>query len=335
MALGIGIIGCGVMGADHARIVSASGGGARLVAVSDADAARAAAVAIESGAVRRYTEARMLIDDPEVEAVLIASPDGTHPVYTLACLDAGKPVLCEKPLAPTASECAAVIEAEVKLGRRLVQIGYMRRFDPAYAEMRAARLSGVLGRALLMHNAHRNASTPSHFTDLMSITNSAVHEFDIARFVLDDEIDRISIFRPKPAAHAKSADPLMLLCETAGGIVVDIELYLNASYGYDVRAELVCETGAISLASPVASHVRRAGAERWRYAADWRPRFAEAYRLQIQDWIASIRAGRPSTTAASAWDGYVASAIAEAGCTAFRTGHSAAVTFAPRPALYA
>src|SRR6478736_3120917 len=102
MSIGVGIIGAGVMGADHARIFAGSVAGAHLVAISDADAARASAAAQETGAKRSLSDPFALINDPEVDAVLIASPDATHPDFAIACIKAGKPVLCEKPLAPTA-----------------------------------------------------------------------------------------------------------------------------------------------------------------------------------------------------------------------------------------
>ena len=136
MSIGIGIIGAGIMGADHARIFAGSVAGAHLVAISDADLARAQTVAQETGAKRALSDPHALIDDPEVGAVLIASPDATHADFAIACIKAGKPVLCEKPLAPTAAEGLRVIEAERAAGRRLVQLGYMRRFVPGYVEMK-------------------------------------------------------------------------------------------------------------------------------------------------------------------------------------------------------
>src|SRR5213595_1332719 len=123
MSLGIGIIGAGVMGGDHARTLARSIQGATLVALSDADPDRAASVAAQTGGPRIFAQAPALIGDPAVDAVLIASPDSTHLELTLACLAAGKPVLCEKPLAPTAGECLQVVAAETRLGRRLVQVG--------------------------------------------------------------------------------------------------------------------------------------------------------------------------------------------------------------------
>ena len=187
MVLGVGIIGAGVMGGDHARVLAGSVRGAEVRAIADADAARAGAVSKANGIARTHTDALALIADPAIDAVLIASPDDTHVPYTLACIAAGKPVLCEKPLAPTARGCLEVMAAEQKAGRRLVQVGFMRRFDPGYAAMRGDRASGRLGSPVMLHFAHRNAVAPPWFTWEMVITNSAVHEIDVVRGLLEDE----------------------------------------------------------------------------------------------------------------------------------------------------
>ena len=86
-----------------------------------------------------------LITSDQVDAVLMASIGETHAAFMLACIAAGKPVLCEKPLAPTMPECVQILEAEVAFGKRLVMVGFMRRFDPGYREVKAARLDGRLG----------------------------------------------------------------------------------------------------------------------------------------------------------------------------------------------
>ncbi len=111
-----------------------------------------------------FTDARALIASDQVQAVIIASPDATHAEYALACIAAGKPVLCEKPIAATAAEGLAIVQAEAALGRRLVTVGFMRRFDPAYTEMQATLAAGRIGAPVLLHNIHRNLSAPDWFT---------------------------------------------------------------------------------------------------------------------------------------------------------------------------
>lgn len=331
MSIGIGIIGAGVMGADHARTIAAAVGGAHVAAISDPDAARAAPVAADTGA-RVLADGAAVIADAAVDAVLIASPDHTHAALVLACLAAAKPVLCEKPLAATVAEGEAIIAAEVALGRRLVQVGFMRRFDPGYAAMKARLDGGECGAPVMLHCVHRNAAVPGFFSSEMVITNSAVHEIDAARWLLGREIVRATVFAPRSVRPGAVQDRQFLVLEMADGVLVDVEVFVNAGYGYDVRAELVCEQGSLSLAPRDAVVVRHAGRAAAGVAADWRAHFAAAYRAELQAWVQAIRTGQPA--GASAWDGYAATAGAAACVTALRSGAPVGVTMPARPALY-
>jgi myo-inositol 2-dehydrogenase/D-chiro-inositol 1-dehydrogenase len=331
MAIRIGVIGTGVMGADHARTLARHVSGAVLKNVYDADAARAKIIADETGAEAVAASPAALINDRTVDAVLIASPDATHRELVLACLQARKPVLCEKPLAPTPAECLDVIAAEAKLGKQLVQVGYMRRFDPSYVDMKTAHRSGQLGKALMFHCLHRNVSAPSWFDAKMAVTNSAVHEFDIARWLLDDELASVQAHIPA-VSRAEAGSPVFLVLSTAKGLLVTIEVFNNAGYGYDVRGELVCEKGTLSLRQPASIESNANLVRAISYPADWRPRFATAYRLQLDAWINAVAAGRAE--GASAWDGYAASAIAEAGVRSLAEGRPLATELAKRPPLY-
>lgn len=332
MSVRVGIIGVGVMGSDHARTLIANVPGAQLRSLHDADPARARMVADETGAGTVAGDPLAIVNDKQIDAVLIASPDGTHRDLTLACLAAGKPVLCEKPLAPTAQECLDVIAAETRIGRRLVQIGYMRRFDPAYVEMKAALGSGRLGQALMFHCFHRNVSAPPWFDSRMAITNSAVHEFDIARWMLEGDFVKVQVFRPTATAPDGTGAPVFLVLETSGGQLVNIETFNNAGYGYDVRGELVCEKGTVSLRAPVNSETSHALVHGTSYSPDWRGRFAAAYRLQLQAWVRSILEG--NSIGASAWDGYAAGATAEAALLSLAEGRPVAITLDRRPPFY-
>jgi len=328
----VGIIGVGVMGSDHARILATQVPGAAIQAIYDADPARAKSIADETGAAKVFNDAGALIQDPAVDAVLVASPDQTHKDLTLAAIAAKKPVLCEKPLAPTSAECLEVLAAETKSGRRSVQIGYMRRFDPSYVEMKAGLTSGRLGSALMFHCIHRNVAAPSWFDSRMAVSNSAVHEFDIARWMLDAELTGISVFRPKPAKGSSPGAPVYLVLESATGQLVTIEVFNDAAYGYDVRGELVCEKGTVALRAPQRTETNAELIQRTDYPADWRPRFVDAYRLQAQAWVRAIRSG--NAAGASAWDGYAASAVAEAGLLSLAEGRRVEIKLAEQPALY-
>lgn len=333
MSLRVAVIGAGIMGADHARILANEVPGAILQVVCDADAARAGKIAAETGAQSASSDPQAVIADTSVDAVLIASPDATHGPLTLAAIAAGKPTLCEKPLAPTSKECLQVIEAEVKAGKRLVQTGFMRRFDPAYVEMKAIAAKGDIGKPLIFHCVHRNVSSPDWFTSEMAITNSAPHEFDIVRFVLGSELTAIAALTPRASDPAKPVAPVLITIETSSGEIVNIEVNVNAGYGYDVRGELVCNNGTVSLRAPVRSETNHALVQSTAYPADWRPRFADAYRIQNQAWVKSILTGKPNP-GASAWDGYMATLTGEAGMAALASGTTVKIEPVKKSKLY-
>ena len=333
MTIRIAVIGAGVMGRDHARIFAEDLPGTTLQVVCDASAPRARAVAEAFGALDVTTDAATVILRADVDAVVIASPDVTHAPLALACITAGKPVLCEKPLSQSSAECLAVIDAEMASGRRLIQLGFMRRFDQSYAEMKAALDDGSLGRALMMHNFHRNVETPAaDFTADMAITNSAPHEFDVARFVLGQDYTAISAF--KPTREGKLVGPVFMVLETTAGQLVNIEINNNAAYGYDVRAELVAEGGCVAM-NPVA-YTRRDAALRasTSYDSDWRGRYAAAYLRQNKAFLHFVRSGAFPPIAADAWDGYAATIVAEAGVRALREGCRMPVNMIGKPAFY-
>ena len=331
MNVRVGIVGVGVMGADHARILHSGVAGATLAAVQDADPDRAAAVASACD-VRQFGSAAELIADPAIDAVLIASPDATHEALVMACIEQGKPVLCEKPLASTLEGCGAIVAAEAGAGRRLVQVGYMRRFDPGYRAMKASLAEARLGAPLFMHCVHRNAVAPHFMTADLVISNAAVHEIDVARFVLDEDFVAATVISARASRQAPSRRPQFIILETASGTLVDIEAFLDAQYGYDVRAELVCEAGSVSLAPHPPVVMRQNGTDGARLNPDWRGRFEAAYREQMTGWITSVRTGVPD--GASAWDGYVASATAATCLAAYQSKTRTPIGLDDRPALY-
>jgi len=334
MMIRVGLIGAGVMGSDHARILSTAVSGVELSAVSDPDVGRMAKIVEICQTARAFADPLDLIRDTTVDAVLVASPDQTHSALVLACLGIEKPLLCEKPLASSIEECLKVIDREQSLRRRLVTVGYMRRFDPGYVEMKRRLEGGELGAALVMHCVHRNVVAPSFMTAPMLITNSAVHEIDIARFVLGREVRRVTVVTPRKTGLANVQDPQIVLLEMDNGVIVDAEIFVNAQYGYDVRAELVCEKGTIALTPPHDVTVAHAASEGFAFPSDWRPRFALAYRAELQAWAEALRSGVPAGASASAWDGYVATAVAEAGLKSLASGQPTEVKLEPRPALY-
>jgi len=333
----VGVIGTGMIGQDHIRRITQVLTGGSVVAVNDVDAERAGqAAAGLPRTVIAHDTAQDLIADDNVDAVLVASWGAAHEEQVLAAVAAGKPVFCEKPLAPSSDACLRILDAEVAAGRHLIQVGFMRRYDAGYLAMKAALDDGSLGPALLMHCAHRNPSVPDYgFTTDMIISDSAVHEMDIVRWLFGEEIVAATVLTPRRAGQAPDGlqDPLILLLEMASGVLVDDELFVSARYGYDVRGEVVCETGTVALADVSEVTVRAQNRYGGRVPVDWRDRFIRAYDAELQEWLNAVAVG--SAAGPSSWDGYAAAAVTDAALEALRTGQRTAVSMPERPEFYA
>jgi myo-inositol 2-dehydrogenase/D-chiro-inositol 1-dehydrogenase len=336
--LRIAVVGVGVMGADHVTRLHRRTSGARVTVVSDASTDKAGRVAKDVPGCRVVADPFAAIADPEVDAVVIASPDRFHEAQVLACIERGIPVLCEKPLTLDAASSLGVVRAEdaytARTGRRLIQVGFMRRFDPEYAQLRALIASGAIGEPLVVHCVHRNATPASDCTSESMITGSVVHEIDAARFLLDEEVAAVTVLRPKATRHAGAgrSDPLLVLLEMASGRIVDVECFVSTGVAYEVRAEVVAEDGSATIgldAGLVRATRGSAGASRGTaVAAGFRERFAHAYDAELQRWVDVARLG--TTDGPGAWDGYAAQAVCSAGVEALATGRRTEVRLADR-----
>ncbi|WP_371596489.1 Gfo/Idh/MocA family protein [Streptomyces sp. NBC_00564] len=332
--LGVAVLGAGHMGADHIRRIDRVVGGARVAAVADPDTGRAKDVVTGIDGVSVHADATAALDAPGVQAVLIASPGPAHEEALLAAFARGLPVLCEKPMVPDSAGALRVVEAEARLGRRLVQVGFMRRYDAEYQRLKSLLDSGRLGRPLMLHCTHRNVSSPPGFTTAMLVNSSVSHEIDAARWLLDQELTAVTVLRPRSSSHAPEGlvDPQLVLFETAEGALVDVEIFVNSGFGYQVRCEAVCESGSARIGDEHTMVVTTAGGAYEEVAQDYLVRFADAYDREVQAWVDATREGR--VTGPSAWDGYASSAVAEAGVRAQESGGRVTVELAPRPELY-
>ena len=334
MSIRVGIIGTGLIGEDHGRKLTMAISGASVSAVSDVRRERAEEVAEMLGGPRVFGSGHELIASDEVDAVLVASIGETHAEYVLACIDAGKPVLCEKPLAPTVPECLRILEAEVAHGERLVIVGYMRRYDPGYQRVMAMLESGSIGQPLMLHNVHRNTRVPESYSSFMTMTDSMIHEVDVSRWLLGEEITAVQVIPPKrtPEAFPHLQDPQFAVFTTTSGIISTVEFFANCQYGYDVRCELVGSRGTASLVNPVVASLSAEGRQVDDVPDDWRSRFGAAYTAELQAWISGLQRG--DCVGPSAWEGYAATNVVEAGVEAVRTGGRMTVDYIEKPALY-
>jgi myo-inositol 2-dehydrogenase/D-chiro-inositol 1-dehydrogenase len=334
VTVNVGVIGVGMIGQDHIRRLTHVLSGARVAAVTDVDLDRAKSVAAGLPDARVHETGQDLIGDDGVDAVVVASWGPTHEEYVLACIAAGKQVFCEKPLATTREACERIVDAEVAAGRRLVMVGYMRRYDDGYRAMKDTIARGEIGAPLMFHSAHRNPSVPPHYVSDMIINDTCVHDVDTARYLLDSEIVAARVIKPRRNSRASEhlTDPLLILFETASGAVVDVEASINIQYGYDIRGEVVGESGTVALAESAQVVVKRAGRYGGRVPEDWRERFLRAYDVEFQEWINAVAAG--NSTGPSSWDGYAATVVCDAALQALNTGDRVEVSMRAQPDLY-
>ncbi|HJX43589.1 MAG TPA: Gfo/Idh/MocA family oxidoreductase, partial [Geodermatophilus sp.] len=312
--------------------------GARVAVVSDAATDRADQVAADVPGCRVVPDPLAAIADPEVDAVVIASPGRFHEEQVLACIERGIPVLCEKPLTMDAASSLDIVRAEdahtARTGRRLVQVGFMRRFDPEYAQLRELIAAGGIGEPLVVHCAHRNPAVPAGITTEMIVNDSVVHEVDVARFLLDEEIAAVTVLLPRSTRHAGEglSDPLLVLLETTGGRMVDVECFVSTGLAYEVRTEVVGEDGSAMIGlhqGLVRQSAGPGGAVRGTAVAPgFRERFALAYDLELQRWVDAARRG--TVDGPGAWDGYAAQAVCAAGVEALRSGRRTEVRLEER-----
>jgi len=243
-------------------------------------------------------------------------------------------VFCEKPLATTKEACERILDAETAAGRRLVMVGFMRRYDDGYRAMKETLDRGDVGAPLVFHSAHRNPAVPDSVTTEGVIVDTCVHDIDTSRWLLGSEVVATQLHNPRRSSLAAKQlqDPLILVLEMANGALVDIEAAVNIAYGYDIRGEILGETGTIELAESSRIIVKREGQYAGRVPADWRERFIRAYDIEFQEWLNAVAEGH--STGPSSWDGYAATVVTDAGIEALRTGTRATVSMREQPELY-
>lgn len=317
------VLGLGRLGSRHAEILAARVPGARVVAVADPAPGRAAEIAGRVGA-KAYVDPMEAIHHPGVDAVVIVTPTDTHASYCVAAARAGRHIFCEKPLASSVEECDMVKE-EVDRAGVFFQLGFMRRFDPAYSKARRLIEEGALGRITHYTGIMRDPGAPP--VEYLKASggiflDQLIHEFDIARFLVGSEVERV-IAHGRDVAHGfigemGDADQVHVIMDFVNGALGHLEGSRNAFYGYDIRGELMGTEGMIQFGylqqTPMVL-MNRKGAS-YDIVPGFLQRFDEAYTLELVEFAACLREGR--TPIVGAWDGRQAQLLAMTATESFR-----------------
>ena len=194
----MGVLGVGEMGKRHAENLRRLVPDAELVAIADVAEARAKQVAEELEIEHAFGSLDAMLELKGLQAVLIATPDKYHAQAVIQAAKAGKDILCEKPLALTMADAYVALDAVSKEGVRL-QVGFMRRYDPAYAAAMKRIEAGEIGTPLIFKSVGRDKDEPpmaayQSGVNGMILYNSTIHDFDLARWMMRDEVAEVQTY---------------------------------------------------------------------------------------------------------------------------------------------
>lgn len=322
----VAVLGAGGMGSCHARHI-AELAGAEVGWVADPDETAGRALATAVGAEWRSDGIDAIA---RADAVVVATPDPFHKPFVDAALDRGLPVLCEKPLTVDVADAEALVGREVDLGRRLIQVGFMREYDEAHQQVKHALAS--LGAVNHLRCVHRNTNAEARTLEEM-LVQSLIHDIHSVRFLSGAEITSVGT---STVERERGLRFVLLTCRLGNGGVATIE-FDDAAAGYEVWVEVDAEDGNVVASDPLRVSMRRAGIVASTIGHDWFSPFLGAYRAEMQAWLAAVATGTP--TGPNAWDGYVAqvvvgAAVRSASGSSHETSRPEPVDLPPRPELY-
>jgi inositol 2-dehydrogenase len=332
-SLRIGLIGVGEMGRRHADNLRFAIPGATLAALADVDRDRARRAAGELGLSRWFDNAEELIAESDVDAVVISSPPKFHAATIIAAASAGKHIFCEKPLALTLPDADAALQA-VHAAGVVLQVGHMRRYDPAYLEAKARIEAGEIGDIVIFKSIGRDPFTPPSAAAQTDINgtlfhDSSTHDFDLARWLTGDEVIEVHAFTGAIAMPEMQRyggfDSGVVNLRFQSGAIGNVESFLDARYGYDVRTEIVGAKGALQvgqLRQTALVALTQCGATH-DLIGHWLVRFEQAYQRELEDFVECVAADR--TPRVTGHDGRMSLAIALAALESARSRRAVAL----------
>ena len=300
--LGIGVLGVGEMGKRHAENLRRLVPEARLVGVADVAANRARQVADELEVEHSFGSLEEMLGHKEIQSVLIATPDKFHAQAVRVAAAAGKDILCEKPLATNIADAQAALKEVERAGVRL-QVGFMRRYDPAYAAAMKRIEAGEIGKPLIFKSVGRDKDEPpiaayQSNVNGMVFYNNTIHDFDLARWLMKDEVTEVQAYttvaiRPEIAKYGDVVAGVVNL-KFAQGAIGNVESYVQAVYAYDVRTEIVGSKGSLFVGglhqTPVTFLTTHGSSQI--LADHFLTRFADAYLAEVRDFVQTILADK-------------------------------------------
>jgi myo-inositol 2-dehydrogenase / D-chiro-inositol 1-dehydrogenase len=318
----LALLGLGSMGLHHLKIFHSLAPWAQITAVADSHppfAERAAAIIPTAKA---FHDPLDCLQNADLDAVVVATSDDTHPAIVEACIARGIYVLCEKPLTLSTEESLRLVKAERAGGRRLVQVGYMRRYDTDYRHIHDIARSGRVGQPILISQRHHNPLAFNTFDAQQLVVSSATHDIDLFRWFTGEEISVVN-------CAVKSSDDgstvtVLITLTSETGILGVAEVGRGPGMRYDIGLDLVGSGGSLTLGSPaLTAHAGPDGVAAQRLPDNWIPRFDGAYRSQDISWLTGV--ANHAVDGPSTYDGYATNAVADAALAALRTGRAQVV----------
>lgn len=318
--LRVGVLGIGEMGRRHVENLRTRVSNATLVAVADVNEAHARRIAAEFEIDHAFGSLEAMLERQLLDAIVIATPDAFHAHAIRLAAAADKHILCEKPIALSVGDAMEAIAAARNAGV-LLQIGFMRRYDPAYVAAKQRIEGGEIGEPILIKAIGRDKDPPpigaysSGVNGMLFYTNS-IHDFDVARWLMEDEVTQVQActtiaLRPELARYGDVVASLVNLTFRRGAIG-NIESASQAGYGYDVRTEVLGSRGSVFIGGlqQVPMAFLSADGQLQQLCDHFLTRYADAYLAEVRDWVDTILADRPPRVTGE--DGLRALAIAAA-----------------------
>ncbi len=330
--LGVGVVGVGRMGRCHAENLRALVSEAKLIAVADTDFEAARRLAADLEIEHSYASIEDLVERKDIDAVVIASPSKFHLSGVQTAAAAAKHILCEKPLALTIEGVDDAIAA-ARSAKVLLQVGFMRRYDPAYAEAYKRIEAGEIGTPVIFRSIGRDRQPPPlSFYKSGSGTlflDSTIHEFDLARWLMKDEVSQVHAFGGTLACpelvQFGELDAGIVNLRFAHGAIGNVESFRQSRYGYDIYTEVVGSKATLRIGylRQTALTVLSGEGVGHDVVDHFLVRFAEAYLNELRDFVRSVLTASPARVTGE--DARKALAIALAAARSCRDSRSALV----------